>query len=394
MSHYYPEAGDDGVNHAITAQYEGVVNFFTLFDVEPGDLLQPFIPTPTQMQKIDYQEFSKHKMWGVGQVPILFRPVANHHIADDFMRSMDLLISHPDIHMKLFGTRSLVHTARFNSLMAFQQYQKKIIGLGMYKWMKETNTAFYSTEPTDGRNRLTVIPEKREFKDDLDQDPANPLKFKLNTSGNHKFPHLRQLLYRNKVYNRIAKNGDNWADVERCTDPESFLIIWEVLNGLIEPGEKIPDSFEGLTGAMFAENKLKYHTSQTGVSDLMNMKRTDPNMTPLAASMQWNVDLLRATNLPYVRADARGAHEVGYIEDELGNAITNVAKTNSTYGRIFNVNTEIGSAGAGVETTLKTGINAMIQTVQQHVNMAPARCLRRNKAGQRSAATLIGSHNY
>lgn len=397
MTEKTPQPGDDTSNLTVTAQYQGVFNFFSMFQVEPGDMLQHFIPTPSQLAEINFDRFATLKMWGTGQVPVLLRPVRMRSVSDEIARALDLYVNDPDIHDKLYGTRYLQNSARNNSLLAINLYQKMIAGLGIYRFMKATNTALAPVKPHDGTQKLNVSMPYQAFDLALDNDGAGL--FKLNTDGNCLYPELRRLLYRNLATNQVPHEGDAWvnalgsANIQMVTDPDSFLSIWGVINGLIDPGEVIPNSFEGLVGLELANNQLDYSNMQVGMGEVMSMKKTDSRMKPLAAVVQWQTDLLRVLNIPMVRPGQRSAYEVGDVVDSQGNFRHNIAKTVGSHGMIEDVNLEIGRMLRCQELRLRNGIDAFTQLVMLQVNTASARAIRRNSPGRLGAAEMFGSNN-
>lgn len=395
MSEHAPQPGEESSNTALTDMYEGQFRFYNMYVVEPGDLMEHFIPTPSQMDQIDYRVFAKYKMWGDGQVPVLLRPLRLRNIADEIQRSLHLYVSHPDIQHKLYGTRYLSNAARANALYMINQYQKMIVGLGMAAFMKETSTALQPVNPSNGTDKLSISSPYRDFNPNLDfvTDLAGARVFRLNKGGNCKWPELRRLLYKNKTYNRVAQDGDNENDIVSVTDHDAFLAIWGVLNSLIEPGEVIPGSFEGLVGEEFERNRLYYQSVQRNPTGIMEMSRREADHTPLSAAMQWNVHLLKTLNLPVTKAGERSVYEVGDVEDDSGNPIVNIAKKDSAYGRTPNLDTELGCMLQAQEILLSGGVTAFAQMVQLQVNNAPARCLRKNSPGQLGTATMIGTNH-
>lgn len=390
LSEHTPGPNDDAANKALSAQYVGIINFWSLYRIEAGDALQICIPTRQQLEAFDHNELATYHMWEPGQVPVLLRPVNKRTIREAVSRAIALYLKHPDINEKLYGTNYLNNVARNNGLIAMQVGQLTMAGLAIASWMKASGTTFVPVTPRPGTDKRSITSARPKADATLDY-PNNA--FKIDTSGNCRYPQLRQMLYRNKVQNRLAREGDPDGQIEELTDHDDFLTVFFGAMGLIPSGEVIPRSWEGLVGEEFARNRAVYANNQKTGSDIVNMKKSDPLASLLSACTQWQLELLKTLNLPELGVEIRSSVEIGDVESETGDHVVNIAKTSGSNGLINDTNLEIGRCLQVQELNLAGYVTAMAQLMQYAAHNSCARSVRKNGPHQLAAAFITAAAN-
>lgn len=387
-----PKTADASCNDEFTLQYSGAINFLCVYKTRVGDLLSAFIPTPQQLARMDPNESTIKKFFGKGEVPLLLRPMKIVNMVEKAANNVDLYVNHPDLHNRLYGTVQIANVAHNNALQHYIRGQKLVMLLGMYKFFKDTNMApaAIGLVGNGGKDKRSLGAITRVYQA-IDVNGANEFELSLAAGS---APHLRRLFYRNTVENRIAKNGDPIADITSAVEPEDILVILGVALGLIDPAEVTVGTFEGIVGQEFTNNRIFNSSIKLSLAELLTMKKNDARMTPLTAALKFEVELVQMMNL-YVKDSkkkvaGRSRLEVGDVEDNSEQYVTNLAKTSGTYGRITDMSTEIGRMANCQEIDAKALLLGIAQLYQVDLKDCVARNIKNNNPIQNGNAFLIG----